>query len=68
MKYTVSINYGEYCQGLFETEEQANAYRASRVRQDEPDAMSDMTDEEVLDEFDIDGYYRTMKVIEEVAE
>lgn len=63
-KFTVSCNFGEYCIGVFNTEKEADSYRAKLIRQDELDAKLDMEDDEVLEEFDVDGYYRTMKIAE----
>ncbi len=60
-KYTVTCNYDEYAEGLFETEALANAYRAKKILVDEPDAKEGMSVEELL-EFDSEGYYRTLRI------
>lgn len=64
MKYTVSCNYDEYCKGVFHSEQEADKYRAYLIRQDEPEVKPDMEDEEVLEQFDVDGYYRTVMILE----
>lgn len=60
-KYTVTVNYGEYAEGIFDTEELADSYRAKRILNDEPEADESMTVEELL-EFDADGYYGTLPI------
>lgn len=68
MKYTVMINHGEFVSGLFDSKIDADKYRAKLIRSNEPDASKEMTDEEVLEEFDCDGYYRTVEITEANAQ
>lgn len=62
MKYTMLINHAEYADGLFDTREEVVREIAFRIRKDEPDVPEDMFDEDVMDEFDGDGYYRVLEI------
>lgn len=61
IKYTVTRNYGEGAEGLFETREQANKYRASQIRKDNPDIPKNLPLLDVID-YDAEGYYEVLEI------
>ena len=60
-KYTVTVNYGEYAEGIFDTEALADSYRAKKILKDEPDTNESMAEEELL-AYDAEGYYGTLTI------
>lgn len=64
MKYTVTVNHTEYAEGLFDTLGEAQSYAANKIRQDIPDILEDVSDEDILDDYDADGYYRVVDIRE----
>lgn len=62
MKYTVLANHGDYAEGIFDTEKEAESWRASLIRADEPGVSADMSDDFINENFDFDGYYRVITI------
>lgn len=63
LKYTVSLNDGEFARGVFDTYEQAEAFRAKLISERYPDEVEpDMPQESIL-EIDADGYFTIMHIL-----
>ena len=58
-KYTVLVSDDEYGVGLYNTIEEANAYKIKLIRESDPD-LSEYTDEEVL--YDYDSEFRVLPI------
>ena len=59
-KYTVAVNHGEYCSGLFETYAEAFQYAVKQTRAEFQEVADCVDDEDVY--YYADGYFSVMEI------
>lgn len=63
LKYTVVVNYDEFARGIFDTFEEAEAFKVSLIKEKYPeDIKPNMSDEDIL-QIDSDGYFMILHVL-----